>query len=108
MAAALAADAELRPLFAFNQTVPTRRGGHPRVDLLWQAGRLVVEIDGYADHATREAFRRDRQRDYELAISGYLVLRLTAEEVLADPWLSLDKLRDAVQFRQGNQMQEHG
>jgi very-short-patch-repair endonuclease len=103
LARALAADAGLAPLFAFNQTVPTARGGRPRVDLLWRAGRLVVEIDGYADHATREAFRRDRHRDYELAISGYLVLRLTAEEVVADPVLSLDKLRDAVNFRRGDE-----
>jgi very-short-patch-repair endonuclease len=102
LAAALTGDADLGPLFAFNQPVTTRRGGRPRVDLLWDAGRLVVEIDGYADHATRAAFRRDRQRDYELAISGYLVVRLTAEEVLMDVQLSLDKVRDAVNFRRGN------
>jgi very-short-patch-repair endonuclease len=103
MAAALALDECLAPLFAFNQTVMTCRGGHPRVDLLWREGRLVVEIDGYPDHTTRIAFRQDRQRDYELAISGYLVLRLTADEVLNDLQMSLDKLRDAVMFRRKNE-----
>lgn len=100
--AVLEADPELRGLFGYNRTIATCRGGRPRVDLVWEGGGIVVEIDGYPDHTTREAFRRDRARDYELLLSGYLVLRLTSEEVLADPHLSLDKLRDVVQFRRSN------
>ncbi len=106
LAAALASDADLRGMFAFNQVVATCRGGRPRVDLLARTGKVVVEIDSYGDHSGRDAFRRDRQRDYELAISGYLVLRLTSEEVLADPALSLDKLRDAIAFRNSTNTME--
>ena len=47
MAAMLAADAELGPLFAFNRTVRTERGTLPKVDLLWTEGRFIVELDGY-------------------------------------------------------------
>jgi hypothetical protein len=45
-AKALSADAELGPLFGFNQFVDTVRGSRPKVDLVWTEGRLVVELDG--------------------------------------------------------------
>lgn len=99
MARLLAQDAELGPLFYFNQVVATARGSSPKVDLLWPAGRLVVELDGYADHGTRTAFLRDRHRDYELALSGYTVLRLPNEEIERDCWLALEKIRDLVRHR---------
>lgn len=95
----LAADAELGPLFHFNQPVETVRGSRPRVDLLWREGRLVVELDGYADHGTRAAFGRDRHRDFELTLSGYTVLRLPNDEIAQDCWLALEKIRDLVRYR---------
>jgi hypothetical protein len=36
----LAGDAELAPLFSFNQIIETVRGSKPRVDLVWMEGRL--------------------------------------------------------------------
>ncbi len=99
MARLLSADADLGPLFLFNQVIATTRGSRPRVDLLWPAGRLVVELDGYADHGTRSAFMRDRQRDFELVLSGYTVLRLANEEVAQDCARALEKIRDLVQHR---------
>jgi very-short-patch-repair endonuclease len=95
----LSQDAELSPLFRCNQTVVTRHGGRPRVDLLWSAGRVVVEFDGYADHGVREAFERDRHRDYELMISGYRVLRITNDEVERDFEAAIGKIRDVVHLR---------
>jgi hypothetical protein len=71
-------------LFCFNWFVDTVRGSRPKVDLVWIDGRLVVELDGYPDHATRRAFIGDRHRDYELALSGYTVLRLANDEVVQD------------------------
>ncbi|QRG04597.1 DUF559 domain-containing protein [Xanthobacter dioxanivorans] len=99
LARLLGADGELGPLFSFNQVVETVRGSRPRVDLLWAEGRLVVELDGYADHGTRTAFVRDRHRDYELTLSGYTVLRLPNEEVVQDCGLALEKIRDLVRRR---------
>ena len=55
------------------------------VDLHWPAERLVVELDGYAFHAHREAFERDRRRDADLAAAGIRVVRLTWRRITAEP-----------------------
>jgi len=47
------------------------------VDVLWPKQRLVVEVDGYAYHANRAAFERDRRRDQRLIAAGYRVIRVT-------------------------------
>jgi very-short-patch-repair endonuclease len=99
IAAAIAGDIELAPLFSFNQTVQTVRGGSPRVDLLWAAGKLVVELDGFADHGQFHAFAADRHRDYELMLSGYAVLRLTNEEIALDLAKAIEKIRDVTRVR---------
>lgn len=99
VAQALEADAQLRLLFHYNQPIETIRGSRPRVDLLWPEGRLVVELDGYADHSRRDAFAADRHRDYELALSGYTVLRLANEEILRDLEMAVEKIRDMVKLR---------
>jgi hypothetical protein len=99
LAARLASDPELSPLFQCNATVHTVRHSRYLVDLLWKAGHIVVEIDGYQVHSKRPAFSADRQRDYELLISGYLVLRLSHDEVMQDVVLAVEKIRDVVRFR---------
>lgn len=95
---ALSKDTELSSLFSFNQIVTTKRGQTYTVDLLWQEGRIVVELDG-DDHRQLYKFKDDRHRDYELLISDYLVLRLP-NDVVKDDWeIALDKIRDVVRFR---------
>lgn len=95
---ALVNDSELAPLFTFNTLIETVLGSNPKVDLLWQQGQLVVEIDG-TSHSTRTAFIGDRQRDYELLLSGYIVLRLVNEEVQQDIELALEKIRSVVRLQ---------
>ena len=106
LASALRDDNELAPLFAFNQSVTTVRGSQPRVDLVWTEGRLIVELDGYGSHGNRSAFIYDRQRDYELSLSGYTVLRLANDEVEQDYGKAIDKIRDLVRLRQRQAMKE--
>jgi very-short-patch-repair endonuclease len=98
LAKALERDAELSPLFAFNQFVDTVRGSRPRVDLVWMEGRLIVELDGYGSHGNPMAFMYDRHRDYELILSGYMVLRLANEEIAQDLEKAIDKIRDLVEL----------
>lgn len=90
-------DAELAPLFRFNLHVRTRYDTSPVVDLLWEAGHLVVEIDG-KEHCALGQFIRDRRRDFELLMSGYRVIRFTRFKVLESPYQVLNDLRDAVRY----------
>ena len=58
-----------------------RVGGH-EVDFLWPDQRLIVEVDGFAFHATRSAFERDRARDRAHQAAGYVVLRITWRQLV--------------------------
>ncbi|MBE9078462.1 DUF559 domain-containing protein [Romeria aff. gracilis LEGE 07310] len=95
----LAKDTELATLFHFNQSVKTVKLSPYIVDLLWAEGRVVVEIDGYRHHGNQFGFAQDRQRDYELLISGYVVLRLPHDQVMADVEVAVEKIRDVVRYR---------
>jgi very-short-patch-repair endonuclease len=55
------------------------------VDFVWPRERLGVETDGWAAHATRQAFQRDRERSNELTAKGWTVLRFTHADVVARP-----------------------
>lgn len=55
------------------------------VDVHWPERRLVVEVDGYAFHGTREAFERDRRRDARLQAAGERVIRLTWRRIVGEP-----------------------
>jgi very-short-patch-repair endonuclease len=97
--AALHGDPELAGLFAGNATVPVGAwGGSARVDLLCRTRRVVVELDG-PEHRTPHKFAEDRHRDYELLVAGYLVLRITNDEVEADLTQAVEKIRAVVRLR---------
>ena len=64
------------------------RIGRHEVDFLWSPQRLVVEVDGFAYHASRAAFERDRLRDAELQAAGYRVIRVT--------WRQIERRREAL------------
>lgn len=55
------------------------------VDFLWPESRLIVETDGYAYHSSRAAFERDRERDQQLTLAGYTVIRVTYHQVTRTP-----------------------
>lgn len=106
LAKKLAGDLELAPLFSFNQIIETVRGSRPRVDLVWTAGRLVVELDGYPDHGSLRSFIQDRHRDYELTLSGYIVMRLANDEIAQDMEKAIEKIRDLVRMCQARAIAE--
>ncbi|MEH3148589.1 MAG: DUF559 domain-containing protein [Methylobacterium frigidaeris] len=97
--AALRRDPELGTLFACNAPVPVGAwGASSRVDLLCREHRVVVELDG-PEHRTPHRFAEDRHRDYELLVAGYLVLRITNDEVEADLQRAVEKIRDVIRLR---------
>ena len=55
------------------------------VDAVWDAERLVVEVDGYEYHGTRGSFERDRRKDAELMLAGYRVVRVTWHRLTREP-----------------------
>jgi very-short-patch-repair endonuclease len=54
------------------------------VDFHWPDARLVVELDGFAFHGTREAFERDRARDAALQAAGWRSVRVTRRRLMHD------------------------
>jgi very-short-patch-repair endonuclease len=102
LARRLTDDAMLAGLFRFNIQVRTQYENQYLVDLVWTEGKVVVEVDGYEFHSDRRAFSLDRRRDYELVVSGYLVLRLPHDEIVEDVDLAVEKIRDVVKFRRSN------
>jgi very-short-patch-repair endonuclease len=46
-------------------------------DAFWPDQRLIVELDSYDIHTTRQAFEQDRTRDRALTTAGYRTIRIT-------------------------------
>jgi hypothetical protein len=56
-----------------------------RVDALWPAQRLVVEMDGWAHHRERAAAAWDREKTNRLQLAGYDVLRFMHGDLVRGP-----------------------
>lgn len=55
------------------------------VDFAWPEHRVIVELDGFAFHATRRAFEDDRARDRRLQACGWRVIRITWRQLHDEP-----------------------
>lgn len=71
--------------------VNARIGAH-EVDFAWPDRRLIVEVDGYAFHATRAAVENDRRREGDLDAAGFEVLRCTWRQITREPEALLVRL----------------
>ncbi len=60
------------------------RGRFFEADCLWDAHRLIVELDGRAVHRTPLAFEKDRERDRLLQADGWRVVRITWRQLRDD------------------------
>ncbi len=56
-----------------------------KVDCLWPSPRLVAELDSWAAHGTRSAFREDKARDRRLLAAGYRTTRIAWSQLEAEP-----------------------
>jgi hypothetical protein len=92
----LLAQAGLAPE-ATQLVIRTSAGGWiGRVDFAWPAARLVVEVDGFAFHADRAAYRQDRRRGNALQPAGWRVLRSSWEDVVGQPDTVVADVRDLL------------
>jgi very-short-patch-repair endonuclease len=60
------------------------RGRFFEADCLWDAQRLIVELDGRGAHGTDLAFEKDRERDRLLITDGWRVTRVTWRQLQDD------------------------
>ncbi len=65
-------------------------------DILFARQRLVVEIDGYAAHSSKNAFIRDRRRQNRLVAAGYTILRFTWDDLEHHPLAVIRRIRQAL------------
>lgn len=70
-----------------------------RVDFAWPSARLVVETDGFAFHADRASYRKDRRRGNALVLAGWSVLRFSWEDVVHHPDEVVEAVRAALAER---------
>ncbi len=54
-------------------------------DYAWPARNVIVELEGYEWHSSRLAHRADVERNNDLAIAGWTVVRFTWRQVVHDP-----------------------
>jgi very-short-patch-repair endonuclease len=71
-----------------------------RIDVLWPTERVAVEVDG-PEHLRQPRFSDDRLRDMELQLLGYLVVRVTNDEVQRDPDSVMARIERCVRAARG-------
>jgi len=71
------------------ENLPRPLTNHPidgmKIDAVWPAQRLAVELDGWAWHHDRAAFEEDRARSARLAEAGWTPVRFTHAQVAERP-----------------------
>ena len=67
-----------------------------RCDLLFEAEGLVIEVDGWETHGSREAFEDDRARDRAMLGRGLRVLRFTWHDLTRRPEAVITEIRASL------------
>ncbi len=65
-------------------------------DFVWPQQRLVIEVDGYAFHSSKQAIARDKKRDRELTAALWRPARFTYEEVAFEPDVTAAELKELL------------
>jgi very-short-patch-repair endonuclease len=76
------------PLPAMNVPV-----GEYELDAVWFDEKVAIEIDHYATHGHRTAFERDRVRDIDVHLAGFLPARITDVQIATKPRETAVRLR---------------
>jgi very-short-patch-repair endonuclease len=59
-------------------------GGKYRLDFALPDKKIGIELDGYTYHSSKEAFTKDRERQRELEVAGWRIIRFSGAEVIND------------------------
>jgi very-short-patch-repair endonuclease len=76
----------------------TQLFGH-EVDALFEAEKVIVEIDHWGTHNSYASFESDRERDAMAAEHGYLTVRVTTARLAADPVHEATRLHRILERR---------
>ncbi|MCO5315800.1 MAG: DUF559 domain-containing protein [Solirubrobacterales bacterium] len=82
--------------------------GEFRIDCVWEGLRLIVEVDSWTWHRSREAFERDRRRDAINTARGYRTVRVTSRAMEDRPAETADLLKRVRARIQSELGQGHG
>lgn len=66
------------------------------VDLFWPDHGVAFEIDGFSFHMSRRAFDRDRRKDIALKAVGVDPNRLSRDQVVHEPYLTVAAIASAL------------
>jgi very-short-patch-repair endonuclease len=69
------------------------------VDALFEAEKVIVELDGWDFHSSRLSFESDRDRDADTAAAGFLTVRITKERHERRPERESRRLRRILDQR---------
>jgi len=86
-------------LSVVTQHVVKGSGFFAQVDLADRSLGIVIEAEGFDNHGTRAALKRDCRRYTGLGARGWVVLRFTWDEVMFEPDYVLAALRETVAVR---------
>jgi very-short-patch-repair endonuclease len=73
-------------------------GGY-EVDVAFPASKIAIETDGWAFHNDQPAFQHDRERQNEIALLGWQVLRFTWLDLVEYPQRVISEIRFAISVR---------
>ncbi|HEY8763726.1 MAG TPA: type IV toxin-antitoxin system AbiEi family antitoxin domain-containing protein, partial [Solirubrobacteraceae bacterium] len=79
--------------------VNTQVNGY-EVDFYFEAEKLIVEVDGWDFHRSRDAFERDRSRDSDASEAGIETIRITYHRISQRPEREAVRLHKVLTRRQ--------
>nr|WP_296778684.1 DUF559 domain-containing protein [Rhodococcus sp. (in: high G+C Gram-positive bacteria)] len=77
------------------------RVGRYMCDFVDELAKLIIEVDGREFHIEPGVFSKDRRRQNRLVLDGWMVLRYSASDVMADPDKIARAIVDVLRKRRG-------
>jgi very-short-patch-repair endonuclease len=69
-------------------------------DFVWREERVIVEVDGFAFHSARHHFEADHRRTTRLTAAGYVVIRVTWDQLVNETLPTMVAIGQALVLRQ--------
>ncbi|QAY73466.1 DUF559 domain-containing protein [Agromyces protaetiae] len=82
------------PVIGYEVATPSGRVLHP--DLAWPEWKVALEYEGDGHRTDRERWRRDIRRREDLEAAGWRIIRVTADDLFADPGGLIARIRSVI------------